>query len=100
MIRESGGFAAFITTPRGNNHAKTMFDRAKGNDAWFSELLTIEDTNALSAEDIAEALSEYQDLHGAELGHSIFEQEYMCSFSGAMVGAYWGADIVKAEREG
>lgn len=100
MIRESGGFAAFITTPRGNNHAKTMFDRAKNNPAWFSQILSIEDTKALSQADLEEALQEYQDLHGIELGRAFYEQEYLCSFSGAMVGAYLGAEMAKAEREG
>ncbi|WDR03634.1 hypothetical protein PSQ19_06070 [Devosia algicola] len=100
MIRESGGFAAFITTPRGNNHAKTMFDRAKANPSWFAQLLSIEDTKALDAEQLAEALQEYQDLHGIDLGRSIFEQEYLCSFAGAMVGAYWGAEMSRADREG
>ena len=100
MIRESKGFAAFITTPRGNNHAKTMFDRAQKSDDWFSQLLTIKDTETLSADVLAEALEEYQDLHGIELGLALFEQEYMCSFAGAMIGAYWGGELNKAEREG
>lgn len=30
----------------------------------------------------------------------MFEQEYLCSFAGAMVGAYWGAEVNRAEREG
>ena len=100
MIRESGGFAAFITTPRGNNHAKTMFDRAQKSDAWFAQLLSIEDTGALTADVLAEALQEYEDLHGKELGLAFFEQEYLCSFAGAMVGSYWGGDIARAERSG
>lgn len=100
MIRETGGFAAFITTPRGNNHAKTMFERAQGNESWFSQLLSIEDTQALTGDVLKEALEEYQDLHGAELGLALFEQEYLCSFSGAMIGAYWGAELSKAERDG
>lgn len=100
MIRESGGFAAFITTPRGDNHAKTMFDRAKKNEAWFCELLSIADTQALSEAVLAEALQEYQDLHGIELGLAFYEQEYECSFSGAMVGAYFGAEMARAERLG
>ncbi len=100
MIRETGGLAVFITTPRGNNHAKTMYDRAQGNDAWFSQLLTAKDTGALSDESLEEALSEYQDLHGVDLGRALFEQEYLCSFSGALVGAYFGAEINRAEREG
>lgn len=100
MIRESGGFAAFITTPRGNNHAKTMYDRAKDNKAWFAECLSVEETGALNSEQLLEALQEYQDLHGKELGLAIFEQEYLCSFAGAMVGSYWGGDIARAERSG
>lgn len=100
MIRESGGFAAFITTPRGNNHAKTMFDRALTNESWFAELLSIHDTQALTQEQLAEALQEYQDLHGIELGLSFFEQEYECSFAGAMVGSYWGGEMARAERAG
>lgn len=99
MIEESGGTAAFITTPRGNNHAKTMYERAKGNDHWFAELSSVLDTGALTAEQLAESLAEYQDLYGADLGRAMFEQEYYCSFSGAMIGAYWGAEMAKAERE-
>lgn len=100
MIRETKGWAAFITTPRGNNHAKAMFDRAQESPDWFSEILTINETKALSAADLAEALAEYQDLHGDEVGQALFEQEYLCSWSGALVGAYFGAEINKAEREG
>lgn len=99
MIEESEGTAAFITTPRGNNHAKTMYERAVGNDHWFAELSTVIDTGALSAAQLAESLAEYQDLYGADLGRAMFEQEYYCSFSGAMIGAYWGAEMAKAERE-
>lgn len=99
MIRETGGFAAFITTPRGNNHAKTMYDRAKDNPSWFAELLSIEQTGALSTAELDEALQEYQDLHGIDMGLAIYQQEYLCSFSGAMIGAYWGAEMFKAERD-
>ena len=99
MIRESKGFAAFITTPRGNNHVKTMLEAARKNPAWFAQVLTAEDTGALSEDDLAEALAEYQALWGIDFGRSLFEQEYLCSFAGAMIGAYFGAEISKAERE-
>jgi hypothetical protein len=77
-----------------------MFDRARKSPTWFSELLTVEDTKTLTADVLAEALEEYQDLHGIDLGRSIFEQEYLCSWSGAQIGAYFGAECNKAEREG
>lgn len=100
MIEETDGTAAFITTPRGNNHAKTMYDRAVGNDHWFAELSGVMDTGALSKAQLDESLAEYQDLYGLDLGRAMFEQEYYCSFAGAMVGAYWGAEVAAAEREG
>ena len=100
MIRETKGFAAFITTPRGNNHAKTMYDRAMQSSSWFAQLLSIDQTGALSKEDLDEALQEYQDLHGADMGLALFEQEYLCSWAGAMIGAYWGAEMSAVEREG
>jgi phage terminase large subunit len=100
MIREAKGFAAFITTPRGNNHAKTMLDRAQADKRWFAQVLTAEDTGALSQDDLDDALAEYQGLWGIDFGRALFEQEYLCSFAGAMVGAYFGAEMAKAERDG
>ena len=100
MVQENDGWAAFITTPRGNNHAKAMYEMASKSDSWFAELSTVEDTGALSAEQLAEALEEYQAIYGIDFGRAMFEQEYYCSFSGAMVGAYFGAEMNKAEREG
>ena len=100
MVEENNGWAAFITTPRGNNHAKSMFDMAKTNPKWFAEVSNVNDTGALSEGAQAEALAEYQAIYGLDFGRAMFEQEYLCSFSGAMIGAYWGAEMNKAEREG
>ena len=100
MLEENNGWAAFITTPRGNNHAKSMFDLAKTDPRWFAEVLSVNETGALDAKQLDEALAEYQALYGIDFGRAMFEQEYLCSFSGAMVGAYWGAEVNKAEREG
>lgn len=100
MIEETKGKALFITTPRGNNHAKTMYERGLKNDRWFSELLSVEQTGALSPAQLLDSLEEYQDLYGEEMGRAYYEQEYLCSFSGAVIGAYFGAEMARAEREG
>lgn len=100
MVEENNGWAAFITTPRGNNHAKAMLDMALKSERWFAEVSSVEDTGAVSPEALAEALEEYQALYGIDLGRATFEQEYLCSFAGAMIGAYFGAEMNKAEREG
>jgi hypothetical protein len=100
MIEENDGWAAFITTPRGNNHAKAMLDMAQASPHWFAEVSTAEDTGALTPKQQAEALAEYQALYGLDMGRAQFEQEYLCSFNAAFLGAYFGAEMAKADREG
>ena len=99
MIRETKGFAAFITTPRGRNHAKTMFDNATGPN-WFRELMSVEDTGALSAEDRAEALAEYVGLYGEDMGYSLYNQEYLCDFNAAILGAFYAREMLAIRNEG
>lgn len=100
MIRETNGWAAFITTPRGNNHAKRMAERAQKSTKWFYQYLPIDETKALSSEVLDEALEEYQDLYGLDMGLALYEQEYECSWAGAVIGSYWGAEINRMERQG
>lgn len=100
MLLENEGWAAFITTPRGNNHAKSLYDMAKKDPRWFAEVISVHDTGALTQEQLDESLSEYQAIYGADFGRAMFEQEYLCSFAGAMVGAYFGAEMNRAERDG
>jgi phage terminase large subunit len=99
MIRETKGFAAFITTPRGRNHAKTMYDNATSAN-WFRELLTVKDTGALGDDEIAEALKEYVDLYGEDMGRSMFNQEYLCDFNAAIMGAFYGREMLAVRAEG
>lgn len=100
MLEENDGWAAFITTPRGRNHAKTMFDMAAKNPRWFAEVLSIHDTGALSPAQIAESLEEYTALYGEDLGRAQFDQEYECSFNAAILGAFYAREMVKVRSEG
>ena len=98
MIEENNGSAAFITTPRGNNHAKAMLDYAKLHpDRWFAEVSSVLQTHALTQTQLDEALAEYQALYGKDVGRAQFEQEYLCSFNAAILGAYWGGELADAE---
>jgi phage terminase large subunit len=100
MVEENDGWAAFITTPRGRNHALTLFQHAQRTPGWFAELLTAEDTGAISPEALAEALAEYVALYG-EAGQAMFDQELLCSFNAAILGSFYAremADVRKQER--
>ena len=104
MLEENGGGAAFITTPRGKNHAHAMYLRYKKmmaeNPRYFAEISTIHDTGALSPVQLEESLAEYVDLFGEDLGQAQFEQEYDCSFNAAILGAFYAREMVKVRKEG
>jgi phage terminase large subunit len=100
MLEENDGWAAFITTPRGRNHAKALFDMATANPKWFAEVLTIAHTGALTPEQIQESLDEYVALYGEDLGRAQFEQEYECSFNAAILGAFYAREMVAVRKEG
>ena len=38
ILRENNGWALFITTPRGKNHAYDMYHHARKSDDWFAEV--------------------------------------------------------------
>lgn len=100
MLEENDGWAAFITTPRGRNHAYSMLEMARKNPRWFAEVLSIHNTGALSPAQIAESLEEYIALYGVDLGQAQFEQEYECSFNAAILGAFYAREMVSVRREG
>lgn len=100
MLEENDGWAMFITTPRGRNHAKAMYDMAKDNPRWFAEISTIHDTQALSPEQLEESLKEYTSLYGEDIGRAQFEQEYECSFNAAILGAFYAREMAAVRREG
>lgn len=102
MVEENDGWAAFITTPRGRNHAYNMYNEAMRNkDRWFAELSPVSATNALSQEQIDAALSDYIGLYGDEdLAQAQIDQEYHCSFNAAILGAFYAKQMLAVRTEG
>ena len=100
MMEENNGWAAFITTPRGKNHAHSMLQMAKDNQRWFAEVSSIHSTGALSPEQLEESLAEYVSLYGDDVGRGLYAQEYECSFNAAILGAYFAREIMLVRNEG
>lgn len=98
ILLENDGWAAFITTPRGRNHVKSMLDMAKTNPAWFAEVLTPNETG-FPVERIEEQRQEYHGIFGIDAGDALIDQEYWCSFEAAILGAYFGKEMLAAELE-
>lgn len=100
MLRENGGFFAAISTPRGRNHFHGLMNHAENSESWFAQRLSIEDTQALSEQEIKEALAEYTSLYGIDQGEALFRQEYLCDFNAAIMGAFYAREMVKVRNEG
>jgi hypothetical protein len=103
ILAENRGWALFIFTPRGKNHAHRMYKLAIKDPRWFVSLKTVDDT--------------YRDEKGGDGGYVVtpeiiqqerdegmseemIQQEYYCSFKGSLVGAYYADQMEKAEKEG
>ncbi len=99
ILEENQGWAAFISTPRGRNHLHSMFEFAKRDPAWFAELLTIDDTQALTPEAAASSLREYISLYGEDMGRAQFRQEYYCDFNAAILGAFFAHEMRQVRDE-
>lgn len=100
ILAENGGFAMFISTPRGPNHFKRMYDAAKTRNDWFVELLKASDTGAIPKEVLDKELKELMEELGPEEGKAVFDQEYNCSFEAAILGAIYSFHVAKARMEG
>ncbi len=100
ILTENGGWASFISTPRGANHLKRMYEDFKHDPDWFVQVLGAQDTHAVSDEAIEHQRKEYRSLFGGEIADMLIEQEFHCSFAGASVGSILARAIDKAERDG
>jgi hypothetical protein len=100
MLEENDGWSLFISTPRGRNHCKTMFDHAMQTEGWFAEIKTVHDTHVLSDAQLDVAQSEYRHLYGKDQGDAHFSQEYECSWNAATIGAFYTAEMAAVRHEG
>ena len=100
ILEENGGWAIFNTTPRGRNHAFMSYRAASQNPLHYAERLDATQTDVFSAEQLREIERNLVGTYGVEFGRSIYEQEYLCSFDAANMGAILGRYVGEAEREG
>lgn len=92
ILVENGGWAVFIMTPRGANHAKNLFDMSCVNPDWFSQRLTIDDTKVVTPEQI-------QAEREAGMSEDFIQQEFYCSFTLGVEGSYYAQYMQDAKDE-
>lgn len=104
ILVENNGWQVFITTPRGRNHAHTTFQACQramlaGGDA-FAQIVDARDSGVFTPAQLEQERQAYIDDFGEDYGLAKFEQEFLCSFDAANMGAILGRALGQAEREG
>jgi len=93
IMAENDGWALFITTPRGKNHAFNLLKSAQQDPEWWSEVQTVDETGVFTPEKLDKERQELVNLFGEGVGDSLFKQEYYCSFEAAIPGAYYAREL-------
>ena len=93
ILAENGGWSIFNFTPRGKNHAFDLLKMAQANDKWFAEILTVDDTHAISQEAI-------QEERDSGMSEDMVQQEFYCSFELGQEGSYYGKYMTQALQDG
>lgn len=95
ILAENKGWALFQYTPRGMNHGYGLYSHVKDNKDWYVSLLTVEQTKTLTNEAVIS-----QELVQAEkkagMSDELALQEFYCSFTSAVRGAYFANALRKA----
>jgi len=100
ILAENNGWQMFITTPRGRNHAHRTLMAAMKTAGSFGQILSATDTSVFSAAQLEIEKEAYVNEYGDEIGLSKFEQEYLCSFEAANLGAILARQIGLLEKAG
>jgi len=101
ILAENGGWAVFVYTPRGKNHGHRLLTAALAEPTWYTSILTVDQTRRDGpGEDGTPVVlrSDIEEERRLGMPEELIQQEFYCSFEGAMVGAYY-ADQLKAARE-
>ena len=89
ILRENGGWAMFITTFRGRNHAWRMYEHNKENPDWYISKLTVEDTRDCDGNRIITDEDVEADRRDG-MKESLIQQEYYCNPEATADGAIYG----------
>ena len=91
-LSDRQGSCTWIGTPKGHNNFYEMYKRAQKDPEWFALELKASHTQLLPESELEAAKH--------DLSKDQYDQEYECSFSAAIQGAYYGKEMREAEDDG
>lgn len=92
-LADHKGYAIWIGTPKGKNDFYRLYEYGKTDVNWLSLLLTVNETNVLDTDELADARK--------MMSEDEYSQEFLCSFETAVKGAVYGkewAELIQAGR--
>jgi phage terminase large subunit len=109
ILLENGGWATFIWTPRGRNHATRAFEARAKDPNWFAKKMPAAQrigaddstdfemvTPVFTKDQLVAELKEMIDEAGSvEEGTAKFNQEYLVDFDAPVPGSYYGTQLQK-----
>lgn len=102
ILRENGGWALFIYTPRGHNHGYSLLQNGK-KAGWFIDIRKAgSGSEATKRHDGLPVLSDadIEEERRSGMPEELIQQEFFVSFEASMAGAYYSKQIEQAEKEG
>lgn len=103
ILAENEGWALFIYTPRGHNHGHLLFKMAQKNPKWHCSVLKAgSGPGATKREDGTPVVSDaaIQDELDSGMSEAMVNQEFYVSFDSPVVGSYYGAEMLRMDKEG
>ena len=85
------GWAIFIGTPKGQNQFFDIYQLATKDKDWFTAIYKASETEVVIQSEL--------DAAAKEMTEEEYEQEFECSFTAALIGAYYGKQMEAVETE-
>jgi hypothetical protein len=85
LLADRKGWAVFIGTPKGHNAFWDVYNSATKDKDWYVKTLRADQTDLIGDEELADARK--------AMTPDQYEQEFLCSFEAAILGAYYGQEM-------
>lgn len=90
-LSDHQGYAIWIGTPKGKNEFYRLYEHARKDKNWLGMLLTVDDTGLINQAELEDSR--------AVMTEDEYQQEWYCSFTAAIKGAYYAEELQKAREE-
>jgi hypothetical protein len=85
LLADRLGWATFIGTPKGHNAFYDIYNEATKKPNWYVKVLRADQTMLLPQSELDDAK--------ATMSDNQYEQEFLCSFEAAILGAFYGQEM-------